>query len=296
MRNLVALLLLVCPLASANPFVARGVHVWMSAEKLSIIVSPSNASISGTFSFQLESGQKWSPVIEVMHLEIPIWLPDQSFMDPLVAAFWRELEESSTAAETLNAFGHLTELHASVGGHRLSPKRVRAYNPGQEDYFLGSFRPEKPKALEEPGFRCVLVDFPFSSNELHLNPQTVINAAVSYHQPLSGPKGDGRLFYVPFFVNQPPGAETTDTNRYSIRITCSADNPLKVTNGEQKLTVGSQESVSLSPVHCQPIRVSARPRVNGQAALDAGILALWDFAAVWLGNREVAKQDVHPIL
>lgn len=223
----------------------------MSAEKLAVTISPSNASFAGAFAFAGEP----PPRIDMVRLQIPIWLPDESSGDASVAAFWGALKKGP--AEGRESFEHLTGIQASIEGHPLYLDAVITYTP--ENYFLTVLRPEKNEVFAEPGFRCVLADFGFAPWQFHLTAGAAIRATVSYHHLLCNREGESRFFYVPFFLNRPKNAEARDTKRYGIAVTCAAGNPLRVLNGEQAFRLGSGETVTLSPVHCQPIRASLKP-------------------------------------
>ena len=255
-----AFLFLACLTASANPSVfplgskAKLIgFVRMSAENLVVAVSPTNASFSGTFAFRWEwqSSQNWRLISYQADLTIPIWLPDRSSGDASIAAFWRSFEKDPDAAKTRRAFEKLTGLRVSVEGRRVRPKGVRANGPLHHREARTSpwdAKRRMPEVPEEPGFRCVLVDFTFPLDRPSASSQAQIRATASYQHPLSGPGGDARFFYVPFPINQPLLTGTVSANQHAITMTASVGCFLDGKNGDQEFTVPPGRRVTLAPL------------------------------------------------
>ena len=261
-------LILFCPAAKANPFVPKA-EVWMDSEKVAVTMSSSNANVVGTFSF-VTSFRFPLDLVDV-HLDFPIWLPDESAEDPAMASFWRAYEERPNAPQTLRLLESALHLRVAVGGNYVHVEKALQYTEQTSNIFssfIGRARVSKFDVFEEPGFRCLLLWFTFSPRLLQ--PQVPLVAWAAYRQPLARSNGEGRLFYVPIFYNQPTNTVTTDTNRYAFTITAAADCSLAVTNGERAYAVAPSHGVILSPIHCQPIRATASPRAKPQGGANRG--------------------------
>jgi hypothetical protein len=257
-------LLLLAVTALGNPLIP-GVDVWMASEKLSTSISPSNATVVGTFSFEWTAGRRYPTEVGVtMHMELPIWLPDPC-QDPRLQSFWRAYEQKPRAPETLRLLESALYLRAEVGGnvvHAQQASECDGRSSGGGDYFSASVAREHPEVVQETGFRCLILHFTFSPRLLQ--PGVPVKAWVAYRQPLAPSAECNRFFYVPFFLNQPTNAVTIDTNRHSIIITATPGCSLAVSNGGQACAIGPSRSATFSPIHGQCIRVSAKPWANPQ--------------------------------
>ena len=259
---------LVCATAYANPRIASD-HFWMASERLAGTISASNATIVGTFSFVSTAGRRYSVEEGItMHMELPIWLPDPC-QNPALQSFWQAYKQNPRAPETLRLLEEALYMRAEVGGNVVHTRQASEYDgrgTDSIDWVSARFAREHPQVVQEPGFRRLLLDFLFSARSLQ--PGAPVTAWVAYRQPLAPSEEGNRFFYVPFFANQPPNASTSNTNRHSITITASSGCSLAISNGRQTWAVSPGRSATLSPMHCQCIRVTAKPMANSPSEVN----------------------------
>ena len=243
----------VCVAARANPLsvpAPNGAPVYIASEHLVVSVSPTNASLVGTFTFAVPAGRGDKKINGL--LAVPVWLP--------ATGLSREIEDPLQ-----NMSRRAAATTASEDGKRL--KRALAFNvraPSESVSVIGAdlfnfFRPRD--AHKAAGFQTVLFTLEFRPGTISGESHPV---TVCYNQPsLRTPTG-GRFYYMPIFGSLPASVSTADTSHYSIIVRAEAGCALAVTNGAQVRIVHSGESFLCSPSHLQPIQGIAWPDANPQ--------------------------------
>lgn len=239
---------LFCATVKANPlplpFPAED-RVYMASENLTVIISPDEAKLKGTFTFTNQPAVAQATSII---LEIPIWFPEIDPKDISVAEFWKTLPKDELTAVTPQIQAALKKsvgLQVFLGGELLAPYQLTALTSTN-----GRQRWAPREWQQEPGFCCLVFELYFE----HAATLTQKPLTISYRQPLLQVKGAGEFFYLPEFRNLPKGAPTTDTNCYAITIIAAPGCSLVVSNGSQKMLVEAGHSIMLNPKHHQAVR------------------------------------------
>ena len=258
MRAIIFIALLFCATAKANP-VAMALpaadRLYMASEHLSASISQDTAELKGTFTFQYRQ-DTWSPgKPSFVMLEIPIWFPDSDPKDPVVAGFWKAFRKDygiRITPQTREAFEKGIGLHVTLGTDAVPVEEFWSLTTTNSRHWV----PEEWQ--QETGFCCLVFRFYFN-NDSDLTQKPL---SISYRQPLVHADGTAKFFYLPVFQNLPKHASTADTNHYSITIAAQQGCSLTVTSGEQKSRVEARQTVTFSPRHHQPIRVTAATQPN----------------------------------
>jgi hypothetical protein len=261
MRIIIVITFAFCVMANANPIgLPLGAHVYISSERLTVKVSPTDAAFTATFIFSAPDIEASGTDIQQDLLDLPIWFPEQSGDDPSIAAFWNTFGTNMLNVikpQKKEIFEKAVGLRAFVGTNEAPIQAFATlYQNGNQRPFKFFAHREWKVFLEspEPGFSCLV----FKIDALGEFVRNHAPVFISYRQPLAISEGKGRLFYLPIFENLPYGISTTDTNKYSITISATPDCSLTVISGEQKFTVEAGKSIILGPKDRQAIRAIAR--------------------------------------
>jgi hypothetical protein len=256
----VAAILLSAGVAGGNPIPGPlPAHVYLSSERLEVIVSPAAAEFKATFIFSAHDIKDSDKDVLETFMQLPVWFPQQASDDPSVTGFWKTFGT--------NVFNRLRPenekaLEKAVGLKILVEKQslpinafVMLYQNGDQRTFkFFKFKEwEVFRELQEPGYCCLL----FRIDGLGKLVQKHVPIVVSYRQPLLKAEGNGRFFYLPIFENLPKDVLTTDTNRYSVTLTAASGCSLTVTNGQRTFKVDAGHSIALAPQDRQAIRAMA---------------------------------------
>jgi len=262
MRFAILISFLLCATARANPraLLLGAERIYMSSEQLTVTISPEDAELRGTFTFQFRQDVTAPKRPYVVILQIPIWFPEQHPTDPSVAVFWKTFPKYGVGhltPQSRAAFERAVGLRASLGDQALPV----------EDFCTLTHTNSTPRWADrawqqEAAFCCLVFGFSIEDDTA----LTQKSLTISYRQPLSHSEGVAGFYYLPVFQNLPKGTSTTDTNRYAITIAAQPGCSLAVTSGDQKLQVESGQSVTLSPRHHQAIRAVAKTQSNKNAA------------------------------
>jgi hypothetical protein len=265
MRIIIAITFAFCVMANANPLgLPLGAHVYISSDRLTVKVSPTDATFTATFTFSAPDIETSGTDIQQDLLELPIWFPEQSVNDPSVAAFWKTFGTNILNVikpQKKEAFEKAVGLRVFVGTNEVPVHAFATlYQNGDQRPFKFFAHREWKVFLEspEPGFSCLV----FTIDALGEFVRNHAPVFISYRQPLAISEGKERFFYLPIFENLPKGISTTDTNKYSITILATPDCSLIGTNGEQTFTVEAGRSITLGPKHRQAIRAIVKPESN----------------------------------
>lgn len=245
----------------ANPIVGPPVApLYISSERLEVLISPKDAKFKGTFTFAAESMSDSERDMMDSFMELPIWFPQQSSNDQSVNVFWETFGTNlfnRIQPHNKGAFESAVALKVFFRRH-LMPVNVfvMLYQGGNQRPFKFLTFPEWEifRERQESGFCCLL----FNIGGFREIAQKHVPVTVSYRQPLFKTSNASRhFFYLPIFANLPKNISTADTNRYCIILTAAPGCSLAVTNGLQSFIIKAGKSVILTPQDRQAIRATA---------------------------------------
>lgn len=255
--SIVGTLLLWGSLASGNPIPGPvGAHVYISAERLEVIVSATEATITGSFVFSAQDLKASDADVRQTFMQLPVWIPQGSSNDPSVANFWGAFH---TNIYNIIRPTNKAAFDNAIGLKVLSEKQAMPVNAFIMLYQGGDQRPFEYFVLEqqrlfranpEPDLCCLV----FRVDGLGESIQKRVPVEVSYRQPLLRGEKTSHFYYLPIFENMPKEVSTTDTNRYSITLTAAKGCELTITNGQERFKIKAGHSVSIAPQNRQAIR------------------------------------------
>jgi len=258
----ISLALGVCATACANPRVIfPQTRVYLSSERVSVTISPTEAQVSATFTFRFDPDRLDYVKDLGLSIQVPIWLPDVAAANSAVERFWQSFGGTLLHAMTEDArprFDEVFSFSAILGTQRLSVERFMTYSSHLDPRILPYNRWAEKKVefqkFKRDGVACTIVEV--SCQGTMLRGETPL--VVSYRQPLVRNAQTGRFLYLPAFYDLPEGAPTTDTNRYSITLTAAKGCSVQVINGRHRHALASGQSIILTPIHHQPISAMAQ--------------------------------------
>jgi hypothetical protein len=242
----------------ANPVghVAPPNRVYLASEHLTVTISPADAELKGTFTFQYRQ-DGYSPTNRLAKLEFPVWFPERDTKDPTVAAFWKVFSRDQ-------GYGEVGDQTRPVFDKALALRVFEGDEQGGRLFSILTSRSPRhvwvPQEWHrEAGYCCLVFTFHVLPAKSGL---TVAPLTVSYRQPHIQTSRGAKFFYLPVFQNLPKGLSTADTNRYSITLVAQPGCSMRVSNGHQEATVEAGQSITLSPRHHQPIRAMVTSKPN----------------------------------
>jgi hypothetical protein len=266
MRTICVILLGCWGIANANPSAGDpsrlGNDIYIASERLSVTISQSDATVKGTFTFRYRGDKRESAKKTGVILFLPIWFPEESLDDPTVAAFWKVFQKddrNQITATNTSAFEKTLGLKIAIGQHPLSVDDFAVLTTkvwkGPYNREWGSFQ-----SIRESGFCCLVFEFSCSTDFVRRESPV----SISWRQPLSRTEQDGLFFYTPILDNLPKGLPTHNTNLYAITITAAPGCSLSGRTGLKAFALGGGDSLTISPVHYERIRISVRGRASPQ--------------------------------
>jgi hypothetical protein len=251
MRHVSLLMIFIWATARANPSVPLADTVYMSSERLTVIIGPTEAEFRGTFTFR--SAGPVSDDGEHASLAVPIWFPARAQKsNPSIAAFW-SMFNSDYHSLVSTKEKEMVEKTLGLKAY-IDKKEFRA-----ENLFISGWpanHESVPKNWEQPGWKVLRFDFTVSPNVI----EDATPVIISYRQPLIRDIGKWEFVYVPVFAHLPKGISTSNTNRYSITLTADPYCDLTVTNGEFNTVLLSGQRITLTPKDLQAIHATVLPR------------------------------------
>ena len=252
MKFVALLLILTLDSAWGNPTVAPGIDIYISFERLAVVVGPSAAEFRGTFKFKTKGHKSYAT--QTVAVRLPIWFPIDSKDDSRVAGFWAVFDQShhslSSSKET-QMLKEVLDLKVEIAGRAVQPTLLLiSGRQGKSTEF--------PESRQVLGCRSLLFYFPARPEEIGgENPVTI-----SYRQPLLEYKGGRYFVYIPIFDNLPAGISTANMDMYSLSLTACPTCDLKVKASTFITPLRAGDEITLAPQHLQPIRGLVQTRAN----------------------------------
>lgn len=233
----------------ANP-IALVHRAYISAETLSVRMTPVAAEIEGVFQFHsaMPKDDFWGKAD--IEIEIPIWIPSAaSERDPLTQQFLQAYSEPAYHGfekTDRSAWDAAIGFKFRIGKQEVPPVTFGVLKPA-------SVR----SAWRREGYLCVIVT-------VMVPPRLLAakffggsaKATISYRQPLRRNLSSSEFFYVPTFDDLPSGSSTDDLKQYSMHLKNASGSILNI--GETKINAGYSAVLPLA--HHRPVmfQVSAK--------------------------------------